>query len=189
MLAAVQRSDPAAQRREDRVFAISLGEGLKYGLASGAAVGAGTVVAHFKHAKFGAIKNLSVKTAIPLMAGLFVFSLKFEKVMYDCNRNPGKWGLAEYVEKGVVTNMPFHHRVANAVYDHPYYLIAATGLPLAGTILSKQLEMKNLTLSQKIMHTRVFAQAGVLTLLLTTMGFREYMHKHGRFEEPDDEAN
>ena len=188
MLSAIQK-DPVSQRREDRVFAISLGEGIKYGLATGTAVGAATIVAHFKHAKFGAMKNLSVKTAIPLMAGLFIFSLKFEKVMYDCNRNPADWGLAEYVEKGVVTKMPFHHRVANAVYDHPYYLIAATGLPFAGMILSKQLQMKHLTLSQKIMHTRVFAQAGVLTLLLSTMGFREFMNKHGRFEEPDNEAN
>jgi len=39
------------------------------------------------------------------------------------------------------------------------------------------------------MHSRVYAQAGVLTILLVTMGFREYMDRRGRFPEPkgDDE--
>jgi hypothetical protein len=34
------------------------------------------------------------------------------------------------------------------------------------------------------MHSRVFAQAGVLSILLTTMAFREYMDRNGRYQEP-----
>lgn len=38
------------------------------------------------------------------------------------------------------------------------------------------------------MQSRVYAQAGVITILLTTMIFREYMDSHGRFPEPGEKV-
>jgi hypothetical protein len=70
-------------------------------------------------------------------------------------------------------------------------MVTALGAPFVGTVLYEQLKLKHLTISQRIMHTRVFGQMGVLAILVTTMGFREYMTKHGRFkvegEEEDEE--
>lgn len=176
---------PEAQKKEDRVFSLSLGEGVKWGIAASVIVGAGTVAATYKHKKFNALTNMSTRMAIPIMSGLFVFSVKFENTMLDCNRHPENWGLKEYVDKGSVSVMPFHHKFMNYVHDHPFEMIAGLGIPFAGFMLKKNLALKHLTLSQKIMATRVYAQAGVLTILLITMGFREFMHKNGRFEEPD----
>lgn len=72
------------------------------------------------------------------------------------------------------------------IYDHPFVLIFITGLPIVATILSSQMKHTHLTLSQKIMHSRVYAQGGILTVALSTMAFRDYMDKNGRFPEPTD---
>jgi hypothetical protein len=79
--------------------------------------------------------------------------------------------------------IPFHHQVMNTVYDHPWLSIIGTGVPFAAMILNSQLKVKHLTLSQRIMHSRVYAQMGILTIGLSTLAFREYMDKRGRFTE------
>ena len=84
-----------------------------------------------------------------------------------------------------MTRMPIHHQLMNYMYDHPYYIIAGLGIPFAGKILHSQLQLKHIKFSQRIMHSRVFAQAGVISILLSTMAFKEYMDKHGRFPEPN----
>lgn len=132
--------------------------------------------------------SISAKTSFPIMAGIGMFAYKFETVQHDAIYNPGKWGLEEYVEKGIVTKMPIHHQAANYLYDHPFYFVSGLGFPFAGFILKEQLKLKHLTLSQKVMHSRVFAQAGVLLILLATMSFTGYMDKRGRFPEPLEEG-
>lgn len=54
--------------------------------------------------------------------------------------------------------MPVHHRVLNAIYDNPFGLVAGLGVPFAGYILVENMKLTHLTLSQKVMHSRVFAQ-------------------------------
>jgi hypothetical protein len=83
-----------------------------------------------------------------------------------------------------VSSMPIHHRVMNALYDNPFTTIIAMSTPLAATIFYEQSKLTHLTISQRVMASRVYAQAGVIVILLSTMGFREYMDKHGRFPEP-----
>lgn len=80
--------------------------------------------------------------------------------------------------------MPAHHRILNFVYDNPFSLIISLGVPFAGAVLYQQMQLNHLTISQRVMHSRVFAQAGILTIALSTMAFREYMNKNGRFPEP-----
>jgi hypothetical protein len=74
----------------------------------------------------------------------------------------------------------------NYCYDHPYQFVASAGIPLAAYIFSEQLKIPNLKFSQRVMHSRVMAQGGVLLILLSTMAFREYIDKHGKFPEPID---
>ena len=85
--------------------------------------------------------------------------------------------------------MPFHHRFLNYIYEHPFVLIGSLGAPLAATIFYQQSKHKHLTFSQKVMHSRVFAQGGIISIALITMAFREYMDKNGKFAEPDDIKN
>lgn len=127
--------------------------------------------------------------AIPTMISLFFFGCAFELTQISCQRNPERWGLETdtHSQRPVRTSVPFHHIVMNRIYDHPWLSIAAAGTPLAAFILNQQLQMKHLTLSQKIMHSRVYAQAGILTIGLGTLAFREYMDRRGRFPENVDE--
>jgi hypothetical protein len=46
------------------------------------------------------------------------------------------------------------------------------------------MQYSHLKFSQRVMHTRVFAQAGIITIAMSTMAFREYMDRRGRFPEP-----
>ena len=119
---------------------------------------------------------------------MFGFGLNYELTMYDCKRFPEKYGLETAdIEKGKVLACPIHHKLMNRLYDHPFAFIVLSGAPFAGFILNQQMKLTHLTLSQRLMQTRVFAQMGILTIALTTMGFREYMDKRGKFAEVDDE--
>ena len=62
------------------------------------------------------------------------------------------------------------------------------GIPLAGTILYQNMQLKHLTFSQKIMHSRVMAQGGVLLILMSIMGLKAFMDKNGG-KFPDDEED
>ena len=122
------------------------------------------------------------------MLGMFLFTLKYELVLVDASRNPDLYGLShENLKTGKITHMPFHHRFLNYIHDHPFVMVAGLGLPFASMILYKQMQLKHLKISQRIMQTRVFAQGGVISIALSTMAIKEYMDKRGRFPEPDDE--
>jgi hypothetical protein len=105
--------------------------------------------------------GLSAKASLPVMAGLFMWSVRFELTVSDATRHPENWGLVEVTDNGLqlkkVKNMPVHHQAMNYAYDHPFTMIVGMGLPFASFILHQNLKLKHLTLSQKIMHSRVFA--------------------------------
>jgi hypothetical protein len=82
--------------------------------------------------------------------------------------------------------MPAHHRLVNAIHDHPFILAGGLSVPLAGVIFYRQMHLTQLTISQRIMHSRVYAQAGILSIVLATMAFKQYIDKTGRYPEPED---
>lgn len=173
--------------RKSHILTIAFGEAIKYGTMTTLTAAAATLAATHRFPNFKRNTSLSIKVAIPIMAMLGSFTFIYERTVTDCLHRPEEWGLTgEVVKKGKVTRMPFHHQLLNAVYDSPFYLVAGLGLPLAGGIFYQQMQNTHLTFSQKIMHSRVFAQGGVLCILLSTMMFREYMNRRGRFPEPDD---
>jgi hypothetical protein len=188
MMAANMDEQQKQKLRKERISSIALGESIKYGIGATILAGAATVLASYKNKNFMKFMSISAKTSIPTMAGLGMFGYKYETVQYDAMQNPGNWGLEKYVEKGIVTKMPIHHRAMNYLYDHPFYFVSFVGFPFAAYILKSQMKLTHLTLSQKIMHSRVFAQGGVLMILLITMGFTGYMDKRGRFPEPLEEG-
>jgi len=177
-----------SELRKERISSIALGESIKWGAAAAAVAGAGTVLATLRNKNFSRFMSISAKVSLPTMAGLGMFGYRYETVQTEALRFPHRWGLEEYVEEGIITKMPFHHRAINYLYDHPFYFVSGVGFPFAGYILKQQMKLTHLTLSQKIMHSRVFAQAGVLCILLSTMAFTSYMDKRGRFPEPLEEG-
>jgi hypothetical protein len=174
-------------KRKDRIMSIALGEGIKYGVVGFCVAGVGTLAATLRYPNFKRFMSVSAKASLPVMSGIGLFGYKFEIVMHDAMLHPENWGLAEYIKTGKVSTLPIHHKVLNALYDNPFTLVAGLGVPFAATVLSQQLKLKHLTLSQKIMQTRVYAQGGIIAILLVVMMFREYMNAHGRFPEPGDE--
>lgn len=181
--------------RKEVIMDIALWEATKYTVGMTALAAAGTAFVSYRYKNFNKFTSISIKFAIPTMTFLGTFSFIFETTMTDALLRPKKYGLPAIGEtivaapdKQKVTHIALHHRMMNYVYDHPFQMIATLGAPLAGGIFYQQMHNTHLTLSQKIMHSRVFAQGGILTVLLTTMAFREYMDRRGRFPEPEEES-
>jgi len=183
-------SGPTVQEsklKEERVRNISLSEGIKYGGVGFMISAAATALATVKSPSFSKYMSVSAKSSLPIMTGIFLFTLNYELTQYSCSRFPEKWGLSEKnIKEGRILSMPIHHRIMNGMYDHPFAFIVVTGAPFAGYILNEQMKLKHLKFSQRLMQTRVFAQGGIITILLTTMAFREFMERRGRFPDPND---
>jgi hypothetical protein len=68
-------------------------------------------------------------------------------------------------------------RFANLVYEYPYRTLILTGTAAVGTVFS--LQPKELSLQQKILHSRVMGQMSVLGILCSIMGFMDFMRRRG----------
>ncbi len=176
-----------AAKRKETILNLAMGEGSKWGITGFIVAGAATALATMKSKKFDKMTSVSAKASIPVMAGLGLWSFKYEITAHDAQLRPEKYGLIALDPNAphkFISKMPWHHKAINYVYDHPFQMIATMAAPLVGSIMYTQSHNTHLTFSQKIMHSRVFAQAGVLSILLTTMAFREYMDRKGRYEGP-----
>lgn len=173
------------EEKKNRVLAIATDHAIKSTVVAGMLSSIGTLAAIKYSPSFAKYTSISARTSIPIMISLAVFSIQYELTMYDAQRNTSKYGTTLYdIKNNVISYMPIHHRVCNYMYDHPYQLIFAVGSPLVASILYSQMHEQHLKLSQRIMHTRVYGQAGVLAIALSVMGFRKYMDERGRFPEP-----
>lgn len=72
--------------RRERIDALALGEGIKWGVGGTLVGGAGTAAATIYNKNFAKFMSASAKTSIPVMVGVFLFSLQYELTMYDANR-------------------------------------------------------------------------------------------------------
>ena len=72
--------------RRERIDALALGEGIKWGVGGLLLGGAGTAAATVYNKSFSKFMSVSAKTSIPVMVGVFLFSLQYELTMYDANR-------------------------------------------------------------------------------------------------------
>lgn len=74
-----------------------------------------------------------------------------------------------------------HHKIANFFQENPFKVLVAVGVPTVFYIFRGRDGEKHLQTQMKIMHTRVFGQFAVISMLLTLMGFKEYMDRSGKF--------
>ena len=186
----------AREERKQVVLKLASNEANKAAVITTVLCAAATAVASYKNKNFKEYMSLSAKVSIPVMGGLAAWASRYEVVQLDAQFNPTNWGLSEdladserhaYAPKAQhESKLPLYQRTMNHLYDRPFQFICGVGFPFAALVLRSQLKNKHLTLSQKIMHSRVFAQAGVLSILLSTMLFRDYMEKRGRFLEPEE---
>jgi len=79
-------------------------------------------------------------------------------------------------------SLPLHQKAANWLYDHPFAFVTGTGVTAVSTIFAlEKMNHPTLSLSSRVMHTRVYAQGIVVAILCSTMFFHDYMNRHGRF--------
>ncbi|KAL7562265.1 hypothetical protein ACA910_004070 [Epithemia clementina (nom. ined.)] len=74
-----------------------------------------------------------------------------------------------------------HHRLANFISANPIKSLAVVAVPSVALILYGRSGKEHLQMSIKILHTRVFGQFTTLVLLLSIMGFKDYMNRNGKF--------
>lgn len=74
-----------------------------------------------------------------------------------------------------------HHKIANFWQENPFKILAGIGIPTVLYIFKGRDGQQHLQTQMKIMHTRVIGQFAVLSMLLSLMGFKEYMDRTGKF--------
>ncbi|KAG3109588.1 hypothetical protein PI124_g11365 [Phytophthora idaei] len=165
------------------------------GLKAGAVVAVFSSTAVFSANKYWSAfrnrLNVSGKTALVISPFLGAFTIVAENRLMHGARNPelymatmdGSY-VAPTKEK---SQLKFWQKSANFLYDHPYRALITVGVPLVGGIYSYQHLNKGISTSQQIMHTRIYGQASVVVLLLSSMAFHDYMAKRGRFTVEDNE--
>lgn len=124
--------------------------------------------------------NTSAKTALTTMPILFAFVIVSEQVT---SRLANPDAFARELADGRLSTLPLYQRTANFVYDHPFRVLITLGLPTVTWVYIAKGGDSSLSISQRIMHTRVIGQFSVLAILAATMGFYDYMGRRGRFLE------
>lgn len=181
--------DPAFHElKKKRTMEIAMNSAIVTATGGGITALAATAYLTKFNANFNKYMSISAKTSLPVMTVLFLFSLQYELKMHDVQINPKKYGIDAknhtMLEPVAPTTLPIHHRLMNYFHDHPFSMIAGMGIPFVGYILKEQMKLKHITFSQRLLHTRVFGQFGVITIAMTVMAFKDYMDTHGKFQEP-----
>jgi hypothetical protein len=179
---------PAEELKKKQVLELSSREAAKWGITAALLFGAGSFLATKKSPKFNSLTNMSVKWAIPVMAGSAAWLFRYENVVRKARARPEQYGIGSDVKKTerFQSKLPYHQQAMNYVYDHPSHLVGGLSVPLAGIIFYSQRNHSHLKFSQKLMHSRIFIAGGILTILMATMGFQSFMdNRGGRFLEPE----
>mmetsp|Transcript_9218 Transcript_9218/g.12205 ORF Transcript_9218/g.12205 Transcript_9218/m.12205 type:complete len:189 (+) Transcript_9218:76-642(+) len=179
---------PATEKEKEIVERHALYEGGKAFIKAGIISSVLVLAANRFSPSFRKTLGISGKVALAISPPIFFFSLRAEHTATDASRNPEKYGIPtdekgtaalEAKDKYILEKLQPHHIAANYAYEHPFQLILALAVPSYSTIFYATNKGKHLALSQKIMHTRVYGQGVVLSVLLGTMMFRDFMDRRG----------
>eukprot|EP00644_Phytophthora_capsici_P015402 jgi/Phyca11/507062/fgenesh2_kg.PHYCAscaffold_24_\ len=165
--------------------------GVKAGAVTAVFAAAAVLTANkYSHA-FRSRLSVSGKTALVVSPFLGAFTIVAENRLMHGARNPELYMATmdgTYVApKKEASQLKFWQKSANFLYDHPYRALITVGVPLVGGIYGYQHLNKGISTSQQIMHTRIYGQASVVVLLLSSMAFHDYMAKRGKFTVEDNE--
>jgi hypothetical protein len=134
---------------------------------------------------FRARTNTSSRVAMAISPALLLFAFRSERTLYRANMNPEAFGIktrlsdSSPVMPQTASTLPWYGNTANYLYTHPFQMVAGMALPAVGGILWEQRKHPHLKFSQQIMHTRVFGQMAAVSILITTMVFRDLMSRTG----------
>eukprot|EP01083_Nonionella_stella_P113885 336165_1 len=185
--------------KEQQSIRLAMIEGIKYGFAA-FCVSAPTVYAINQYSPlFRKSLGPSGKVACIVIPTFGTAMLLSELTLLGSLKDPLAYGIELHDEnqrpiistqpKNYVSTLSLHHRAANWAYENPFRILGLSLIPVVGSVFYGQTgDMKtHLKLSQKVMHTRIFSQATIITTLLGLMVFRDYMDTHGKFKEENEE--
>jgi hypothetical protein len=178
-----------AEQRKEKLKYMAMKQGAAYGAVT---LGVSSIATYFlnkHHAGFRNFASINAKVSIPIMLSMFMTSLITEKGLHDVIVYPEKWDggkPATNIEKFDVKPTDISElnpvkRLLLKIYDNPLVFAGAMSLPLAGHILSTRISQSHLTMSQALMQTRVFAQFGVISILLSTVSIRAFVEFNDHF--------
>lgn len=81
----------------------------------------------------------------------------------------------------IVPSLGPQHKIANFWQENPVKVLAMMAVPAVGYIYYGRAGKEHLAFQMKVMHTRVMGQFTVITMLLSLMGFKEYMDRNGKY--------
>ncbi|GBG26266.1 Hypothetical Protein FCC1311_024872 [Hondaea fermentalgiana] len=173
---AIKNLTPA--ERKKNVEWISLKAGMKtFGIAG--AISVPTTLALLKFSPwFRKSTGVSGRVATAFIPPVFAFAFVSEQT---ASRLAHPEAYESYVSANPNAHMPLSERVMNMVDKNPVGFLAAVGVPVVGGIFIAKGRDPSLTLSQRIMHTRVMGQASVLAILSGVAlyhAFNDEPHRH-----------
>ncbi|GAB5033531.1 Hypothetical protein NocV09_01400650 [Nannochloropsis oceanica] len=190
---------------KEQVVDLAVTEGVRAGVGAGCLAGLGVFAADKYSPWFHKSLGISGKVGTVMIAITGSFFLFTELALVDAQRHPKEYGFddspalitdaataaaaaaAEEARIAKSSNYEMVHfkprylfaKAANHLYDHPFQMLIAMSAPIIGGFFYTEMQKPGLKLSQRIIHTRVQGQASVILILALTMGFREWMTKHG----------
>ena len=170
-------------------MSLAIWYGAKVGVATLGVASFATYMVNSRSASFRNFASINGKVSIPLIVAMFTTSAVTELAIQDAKNYPEKWDGGEPVihekliapEKVEISSLPYYKQALLKIYDHPIPFAATLALPLAGNIMHTRFSKSHLTLSQALMQTRVFAQFGVISILMTTMSIRFFVEYNNHF--------
>lgn len=178
--------------RRDKIAGYSVNKGLQAGAVTFALCLPAVLAANRVSPTFRTRLNASAKTLLTLVPSMAVFSYVGEINLAHGKKHPQRFLEAIEREKHPQEHsrrpgLKWWQQAANHVYEHPYKSLITVSVPLVASIFAAQHANKAITVSQQVMTTRIYGQASVVVLLLSSMLFHDFMQKHGRFEAEAEE--
>jgi hypothetical protein len=175
--------------RREKLMDMAIVYGAKIGVGT---LGVSSLATYFVNQRFAGFRNyasINGKISIPIIVAMFVTSAVTELAIHDARLYPEKWDGGKpfnatkliTAKKTDFSELGYHKQMLLKIYDHPLVFAGTMALPLAGKILATRFAKSHLTLSQALMQTRVFAQFGVISILLSTVSVRALVEANDHF--------
>ena len=175
--------------RRDALMDMAIWYGVKIGVTTLGISSAATYVINKRSNWFRSYGSINGKVSIPIIISMFVTSVVTELAIHDTRMNPEKWdGGKVFNDTKVITAKPvdasrlnFGKQLLLKIYDYPLVFAGTLSVPVAGNILATRFAKSHLSFSQALMQTRVFAQFGVISILLSTVSVRAFVEANHHF--------
>jgi hypothetical protein len=175
--------------RREKLMDMAIVYGAKVGVGTLAVSSLATYFVNQRYTAFRNYASINGKVSIPIIIAMFTTSVVTELAIHDARQYPEKWDNGKPLSETKmisakptsVSDLGLHKQLLLKIYDYPLPFAGVLALPLAGNILATRLTKSHLTMSQALMQTRVFAQFGIISILLSTVSVRAFVEANDHF--------